>query len=306
MKRTRPWFAASSVVALGALGCGNEPPAHPVDTGSPLGECGDPEAIHSVVITQLAFTQLRADGTIDGFDLDETDSAPGDPAGCGHGDRDGPEGQTGIDSAFATLVPVLEGLGAGAVEGLIQQAIDSGELLLLIEMTHLDDWESDVCADVALHRAQGTPIIGTDGTILIDQTFGLSPEVPSTFATGGAVEDGAFEIRNIEITLPVQILDVFLTFTMPTGAIHLDLASDGTVSGFLAGGVPVAQITTQIGGIPDIGDLSSVIPPLIEAAADLYPDPTGACTALSLGFDIAGKPAFIYREPSGTGGARSR
>ncbi|MEC8424444.1 MAG: hypothetical protein VX000_11755, partial [Myxococcota bacterium] len=271
-----------------------------------LGECGDPEAIHSVVITQLAFTQLRADGTIEGFDLDGTDSAPGDPAGCGHGDRSGPEGQTGIDSAFASLVPVLEGLGAGAVEGLIQQAIDSGELLLLIEMSHLDDWAFDTCADVALHRGQGTPIIGTDGTILVDQTFGLSPDVPSTYATGGMVEDGAFEIHNIEITLPVQILDVFLTFTMPAGAIHLDLASDGTVSGFLAGGVPVDQITSQIGGIPDIGDLSSVIPPLIEAAADLYPDPAGACTALSLGFDIAGKPAFIYRETSGTGEPEGR
>lgn len=289
--RALPTMALAALVA-----CGGDGPKAPADTGGDLGECGDPEAVHSVVITQLAFTQIEGDGSINGFDLDETASAEGDPVGCGHADRSSPDGRTGVDSAFATLVPVLEGLGAGAVEGLIQAAIDSGELLLLVEITHLDDWQDDTCADVAVHRGQGTPIIGTDGTILVDQTFGLSPEVPSTYAEGGWVEGGAFEVHEVEITLPVQILDVFLTFTMPRGAIHLDLAEDGSVSGYLAGGVPVEQITTQIGGISDIGELSSVIPPLIEAAADLYPDANGDCTALSLGFDIAGKPAFVYQE----------
>jgi hypothetical protein len=276
--------------------CGKDKAAAPLDTGADFGECGDPSAMHSVVITQLAFTRINEDGSINGFDLDDTESAGGDPVGCGHADRVGTDGSAGVDSAFATLAPVLEGLGAGAVEGLIQQAIDSGELLLLIEISHLDDWQSDSCADVAVHRGEGTPLIGTDGTIMVDQTFGLSTEVPSTSGSGGWVEGGAFEIRSVEITLPVQILDVFLTFTMPEGALHLDLAEDGTVTGYLAGGVPVEQITTQIGGISDIGELSSVIPPLIEAAADLYPDETGACTALSLGFDVAGKPAFVFRE----------
>ena len=281
---------------LGLVACAGTPERRPVDTGTHHGECGDPESIHSVVVTQLSFTQIQPDGSIHGFDLDDTASAAGDPIGCGHADRDGTDGRTGVDSAFATLVPVLEGLGAGAVEGLIQAAIDSGELLLLIEISHLDDWEQDACADVAVHRGQGTPIIGTDGTILVDQTFALSDDVPSTSAEGGWVRDGAFEIRSVEITLPVQILDVFLTFTMPEGAIHMDLAEDGTVTGYIAGGVPVEQITGQIGAITDIGDLSTVIPPLIEAAADLYPDENGDCTALSLGFDIAGKPAFVYRE----------
>lgn len=287
---------------LGALGlalvagCGADKPGAPLDTGAGFGECGDPSAVHSVVVTELAFTRLAEDGTINGFDLDATQSTAGDPVGCGHADRTSADGTAGIDSAFATLVPVLEGLGAGAVEGLIQQAIDSGELLILIEIGHLDDWQDDTCADVAVHRGQGTPIIGTDGTILVDQTFGLSPEVQSTFGEGGSVDAGAFEIQGVEITLPVQILDVFLTFTMPEGAIRLALAEDGTVRGHIAGGVPVEQITTQIGGITDIGDLSSVIPPLIESAADLYPDETGACTALSLGFDVAGKPAFVFRE----------
>lgn len=276
--------------------CGGDKPGPPPDTGANLGECGDPSAMHSVVITELAFTRINDDGSINGFDLDDTQSVGGDAAGCGHADRVGTDGSPGVDSAFATLAPVLEGLGAGAVEGLIQQAIDSGELLLLIEITHLDDWQSDTCADVAVHRGEGTPIIGTDGTIMVDQTFGLSEDVPSTRASGGWVEDGGFEIRSVEITLPVQILDVFLTFTMPEGAMHLDLAEDGTVRGYLAGGVPVEQITTQIGGISDIGELSSVIPPLIEAAADLYPDETGDCTALSLGFDVSGKPAFVFRE----------
>lgn len=289
-----PIHPAAALLALAA--CGGDKPGAPPDTGGDLGECGDPAAIHSVVITQLAFTRIQEDGSIGGFDLDDTASGEGDPVGCGHADRSSPDGAAGIDSAFATIVPALEGLGAGAVEGLIQQAIDSGELLILIEMTHLEDWEQDACVGVAVHRGQGTPIIGTDGTILVDQTFGLSADVPSTTASGGWVEGGQFEVHNVQITLPVQILDEFLTFTMPQGAIRLRIAEDGTVSGNLAGGVPVEEITTQIGGITDIGELRNVIPPLIEAAADLYPDANGDCTALSMGFDVAGKPAFVFRE----------
>lgn len=264
------------------------------DDADQFGECGDPDAAHTILMTTLSFTVPDETGAINGFDLDGIESAEGDPQGCGHADKSAPDGTTGIDSAFSALVPVLESIGASAVEGLIQAAIDSGELLIMVEVDHLDSWTTDECVTASLHRGVGIPVIGTDGTILVDQTFGLDDSVPSTSSDDAWVEDGAVEVRDITITLPVQILDVFLEFEVEGGSIHAELADDGTVSGHFAGGVPVEQITTQIGAIGDIGDLAEVVPNLIAAAADLYPDADGNCTAMSMGFDFTGKPAFVF------------
>ncbi len=292
-----PLLPLALVPALGLVGCDDTQfgvgHGGAGDGGDAFGECGDPAGVHTILMTTLSFTRTDTTGAIHGFDLDEVVSDAGDPEGCGHADRTSPDGTSGIDSAFSALVPVLESIGASAVEGLIQAAIDSGELLILVEVDHLDDWSTDECLGVTMHRGRGTPIIGTDGAILVDQTFGLDTDVPSTAARDAWLDAGTVEVRDIRITLPVQLLDVFVTFEVEGGAMRFDLAEDGTVAGYFAGGVPVEQINSQISAIGDIGDLADIVPTLISSAADLFPDASGACTALSVGFDFTGKPAFL-------------
>lgn len=289
-----PCPGLAGVFAGGLAACGDG--AAPGDTGLGAESCGAVTSQHTVVISQLSFTRRGSDGTAHGFDLDGVQSADGDSAGCGHADLTSPTGEAGIDSAFSGLVPVLEGLGASAVEGLVQDAVDSGELLLILELQRLDDWSDDACVDLEVSRGAGTPLLGTDGVILVDQSFSLDPGVPASLATGGTLRDGTVEIRGVGITLPVQILDVFLTFDVPDSAFRFTLEEDGTVRGYFAGGVPVSEIVDQIGAITDIGDLAEVIPTLVQSAADLYPDETGVCTHLSLGFDFVGTPTFIIRD----------
>lgn len=289
MLRT-PWL---SLLLLLAAGCSKSEDTGQDGVGSnSLGECGDPEAIQAYVVSGMSFTR-EIDGTLAGFDLDGIDSAAGDAAGCGHADNVSPDGTSGVDNAFAALVPVLESIGAGAVEGLIEDAINSGELLLLMELHALDAQDADECVDLTLYRGTGTPLIGTDGEMQIDQTFAVDTSRPSSSASDGAVAGGTFEIRDVEIALPVQILDEFLEFDLAGGAIRFTWNEDGTVSGELAGGVSVASLSTQIGNISDIGGLQDVVPPLIEGAADLWPDESGACTHLSIGFDFTARPAFV-------------
>ncbi len=266
------------------------------DSASDLATCGDPTDTEVLVITSLAFTREESGSTIEGFDLDGLDSASGDPQGCGHGDYVSPDGVPGIDNAFASLVPVLESIGAGAVEGLIIDAINSGELLILAELQRVESTESDTCVDLELHRGTGTPLMGTDGNIQMDQTFALDPSRPSTFSEGGAISDGTFLIEGIMIALPVQILDEFIELDVEGASMTLTWLQDGSVAGRLAGGVSVESLAGQIAAIGDIGGLQDVVPPLLESAADLWPDESGACTHLSVGMEVTARPAFILRE----------
>jgi hypothetical protein len=265
------------------------------DSDDAFATCGDPADTEVLVITSLAFTREASSSSIAGFDLDGVDSASGDPQGCGHGDYMSPDGVPGIDNAFAALVPVLESIGAGAVEGLIIDAINSGELLILAEIQRVESIEADACVDLELHRGMGTPLMGTDGNIQMNQTFALDPARPSTSAEGGSISDGTFFIEDIVIALPVQILDEFIEFDVVGASMEVTWLQDGSVAGRLAGGVSVESLAGQIAAIGDIGGLQDVVPSLLEGAADLWPDESGACTHLSVGMELTARPAFILR-----------
>ncbi len=278
-------------ISVGCGGVGDEP-AKAV-AADDRAQCGDPEDTEVLVITSLAFTREIAEGVIEGFDIDGLDSAEGDPAGCGHRDYASPDGTTGIDNAFAALVPVLESIGAAAVEGLITDAINSGELLILAEIQRVDDVENDSCVDLELHRGEGLPLMGTDGNIQMDQTFLVDPSRPSTFAEGGQIAHRTFEIQDITISLPVQILDEFIELDLEGASLQLRWLDNGEAVGRLAGGVSVSSLAGQIGAISDIGSLQDAVPALLEGAADLWPDENGSCTHLSVGMDVTARPAFL-------------
>lgn len=292
-------FETVACIGVSALMAGCAGPADPkVDSGasSELATCGDPTETEAFVITSMAFTRENSPDSIEGFDLDSVASALHDPQGCGHADYTDTAGTPGIDNAFASLVPVLESIGAGAVEGLITDAINSGELLVLLELQRVESIEADTCVDLEVYRGDGVPLMGTDGAIQMDQTFALDASRPSTSASGGSIEGGVFEIRGVVIELPVQILDEFLEFELEGGAVQLAWQEDGTAVGRLAGGVSVASLAGQIAAISDIGGLQDVVPPLLEEAADLWPDENGACTHLSIGFEITARPAFVLTD----------
>lgn len=249
------------------------------------------------VVAAMDFTVADENGFVKGFDLDGTVSEAGDPAGCGHGDDTAPDGTPGIDASFAGLAPTLEALGAGAVSGLIQGAIEGGELLILVELSHLDGpltpGMADDCIGFTIHRGTGAPLMGSDGRVMVDQSFGLDPELPSTATVAGRLDGGVLVADGLDITLPVQILDEHLTFDMRGVSFRGEVGADGDLVGHFAGGVPQADIAGQIGAIDDIGELQDLIPPIIAATADLFPDAEGACTELSMGFDYTGRPAFL-------------
>ena len=91
--------------------------------GNPTGGTCDADGPTATYVMRSLYFARSEEGVGWGFDLDGHASAAGDPEGCGKADLTDPEGQGGIDNAFAGLLPTLEQTEAVAVEGLLQDAI---------------------------------------------------------------------------------------------------------------------------------------------------------------------------------------
>jgi hypothetical protein len=261
----------------------------------------------SVVAHQVTFARRFDDGTTWGFDLDGVNSGAGDDEGCGHEDLVTPAGDEGVDSALSAIVPALEATEAGAVEGLIEDSINNGELLLLVEVEGVEDITQDDCVDVTIWRGGGTPLVGTDGRLLDGQTFAPLEGVEPTLIQCVPLVDGAVDAGPFDFELALQILDVELTLTLVGGYVHLDLGADGqgvasgdtgagTVAGwgYLAGGVPTSEILTIVSE-DDLGDIRDLVTDLVNYAADLKPDETGVCQELSVVLEFEATEAFIFK-----------
>ncbi|MCA9638968.1 MAG: hypothetical protein KC420_23230, partial [Myxococcales bacterium] len=135
------------VVALAAAGCGDG--ASSADAGTdaprPLAACDSPGTTRSMVLSTFGFVRPDAmrGNRVDGFDLDDRVSTAGDAEGCRHADFTSPDGITGIDNQLARLLPVVDMMTGGAVDGLVQAAVNNGQLLIAITLDGVDDTRND-------------------------------------------------------------------------------------------------------------------------------------------------------------------
>jgi hypothetical protein len=267
-------------------GCSEEEPRREPAPEPATCEAGG--ALDRAVVIQSMWFGRAESGVSDGFDLDGTTTAS-----CGIADFVAPDGATGIDNAFAYLLPALELTEAAAVESLVQAAIDSGELLITLELEGLDDPLDDPCVDLVLGRASGTPMIGTDGRILPGQTLDRNPDIPSVRIEDVAVVDGVFEAP-FEITLPVTIFEIDLEFTLVDGRIRGQVFPDGSVVGAFGGGVDIDYLLSIALEENVDDDLHDILSTLLGAWADLAPDATGECTQVSITFGYRSTDVFFF------------
>lgn len=246
------------------------------------------------VITSMDFARRNDDGTALGFNLDNHETDFGDNDGCGLQDISTPDGVSGIDNAFSGLLPALESTQAVAINGLIEDSLRNGELILLLELSYINDLEHDTCIDFGLWRGEGTPMIGTDGTVLDGQSFSRSEMEPGLVETI-PLSDGSFVAGPFNYTLPVQVLDVFVSFTMQDAYLSGSIRSDGSMHGYFGGSVALDDFKT-ITELGDIGDVGTLLDTLLGQAADMDIDGDGECDAISLVFTFDSVPSFFFEE----------
>ncbi|MAA79725.1 MAG: hypothetical protein CL916_10735 [Deltaproteobacteria bacterium] len=255
--------------------------------------CGTPNE-QVAVITSMDFARRDDDGAALGFNLDNHETDFGDNEGCGLQDISAPDGSSGIDNAFSGLLPALEATQAVAINGLIEDSLRNGELILLLELSYINDLENDTCMNFGLWRGEGTPMIGTDGSVLDGQSFSRSTLDPGLVETI-PLSNSSFIAGPFDYTLPVQVLDVFVSFTMQEAYLSGNIRSDGSIYGYFGGSVALDDFKaiTELG---DIGNVGELLDTLLAQASDMDIDGDGECDAISLVFTFDSVQSFFIEE----------
>lgn len=258
----------------------------------PIG--GDRPATSSYVARTFVFEPERADGSVEGFNLDNTVSRTADGTGCGQSDFVSPSGALGIDNQLALLLPLVAAAGGSALPALVQSAINEGDLLILLQFDGLDDPRNDDDVSVTIGRAMGTTIIGADSLLLPWQTFDVDTEEPSTTITGARIVDGVMLAGPTTLELPIFVFDFRFDVTLRDALIRAEFDEFGPVRATIGGAVTLENILV-IANNPGIQDR---IPALIEdigrRMADMSVAEPGACDALSAAVSLELSPIYLY------------
>ena len=175
-------------------------------SSSDLSEPTEPEELLAVT-SIISFTREVESGVAVGFNIDGVDSDDGDELSCGHADFMSPDGESGIDNQLALITPLFDTVGIGAVEGFVQAAVEQGGLLIMWELSGVDDRLNDDDITVRLRFGTGQPLLGTDGLLLSGQTFHINPESPDREVKAKIV-DGKVLTETFEAVLPIVVFEV--------------------------------------------------------------------------------------------------
>ncbi len=283
---------ARALVLLPVLAAGCEP--EPVDEGT----CSVEDAPQLLVVRTLRFALADDAGVSEGFDLDGLNTAEKGDDGCGIGDYVDPDGVPGIDNAFSRLVPAMNSTEAKieVIEGLVQSAIDSGELLITLELGGVDSWDDDACVAGAVGQAVGTPMLGTDGLILDGQTFDRDEEVGTVALSSATIRDGVLEGTGLSVDLPVQILNAKLDFPLRDGRLRLEPGTDDVYAGLLAGKVSAAYVFSVALTENVDASVAELLGVVLTANSDFDDEDGTYCGAISVTLAFEAVGAWYYEE----------
>ncbi len=301
------------VVAAGCVQLGpNEALVTPTDAGSDLGAPpsdtaaapppyfdGDLYVLENSrvnVVRKMRFTSLLEPGRAQGFDLDGKNSPAGEEASCGHGDLLGPNGETGVDNQLAKIWSDLAPLVGTQVDALLQGAINEGRVLIMLELVGVDDLRNDPSVTLNVYRGLADPDLGTFGLISPDQTFALDYAKPVSTVENVAIVDGVLEAGPVTLQIPIAILDLDIVAELYFGRAHLELAEDGTFSGYLGGALNLDEVITALLETGASAE-TELVKPLFEANADME-RVDGVCTFFSMGITVEGTRAYTIRDRS--------
>jgi hypothetical protein len=249
---------------------------------------------HANIVRRMGFIGLTGPGVARGFDLDGRVSPAGERESCGHGDLTDPEGRTGIDNQLASIWATLEPLVGPQVAALLQGAINEGRVLVMMELSGVDDLRDDPDVTFRLFRGVLRPEVGTQGYITPDQTFAFDYENPVSTVSNVAIVDGELVAGPVVLQVPIAILDLDIIADIELGRIRVRIAEDGTFSGYIGGALSLPKI---IGALLETGASAEtrLVQPIFERNADMEPV-DGKCTYISVGLEFDGTTAFVVRD----------
>ena len=249
------------------------------------------------ILTDLGFTRQTEPGKRVGFDLDDRRSDASDDRACFKVDAEDYEGRVGIDNELSGLIPVVDGVFQGAVDGLIQSSIRDGQLVLTGELRGVDDLVNDPAVEFVFQVGKKAhPSLGTDGVIEGFQTFDPDLSSPANSTTKGRIENGVFYAGPLSLALPIAIFDVSFVLHIQDARFRANVAEDGSMEGLLGGGIIIQELLDGVKQGAGVEQNLPMIKLAMNASADLAPDEDGVCRQLSSALSFKSKPAFLRWE----------
>jgi hypothetical protein len=279
---------------LAAAGChGSEAPIEDGQRSCASGSEKD------IVLTRLQFARQSKPGVSEGFQLIDHVATAGDSATCGHASLRDPAGRPGINNQLSVLMQTVDTATNGAVDPLIQDAINSGMLLYGVRLLDLPAAASPTmaaansdCVRLEFSLLGGKPSVGTDQRLDPNQTFTRQPGLMLSQATG-VLHDGVIEAGPFELLMPIRILDAQFVQAVHAAHVRITLHGDGSASGVIGGGIDKKELLDHLKDLA-IGKVRDVLPVLLDTIADLDPDSmTSDCHQFSGAFVFDAKSAFI-------------
>ncbi|MCB9595940.1 MAG: hypothetical protein H6719_24685 [Sandaracinaceae bacterium] len=245
-----------------------------------------------------------------GFNVDGLDSGNGSTdieANCEEFNQDfisvTDSSHVGVDNALQGLVGTIEGLldaadcpgmmTAGCLDATLQRQILEGSLILMVEVSGVNDFMYDSNVMVQMHLGEvpggGMPTEGSGGGLAGGQTF------TSTMTLGAPVQGDIFagRLRVATPSLPLSIMagDFNLTLMITQAQVRFNITETAMTNGSIGGVVTVDAIVEAASAImPGIEDTVRTV---VESVADVTPssaDPA-VCDAVSLGLTFSGVDA---------------
>lgn len=254
--------------------------------------------------------------TAAGFNLDRLDSGPGSTTVSANCEEFNPDfrstldpSHVGVDNALSGLVGIASALlddqgecpdtSDGCLSAIIQERIDQGAMLFLVEVSRVQSLANDPAVSVAIHQAtlaDGTPPeLGGDSRLAADQIFlrdrrlGLSEEA--------SIVHGRLQATFRSLELPIGMGLPLPAPTLDDVEMRFDIDERSLARGQLGARITVDAADAHAPSGPG-GDLlvsGFFGTSLFETLADLRPsaiDPI-VCTSISVGYLLEGVRAAL-------------
>jgi hypothetical protein len=258
----------------------------------PIGPCGPIGRPRMLAVHTLLFAKEDTPGQARGFDIDTTTTRAGDRTGCGKPDFTSPDGTPGIDNQFARLLPALDAATGEPTDGSLERAIREAELILLIEMESLDDAANDDCVSLNIYRGTSDVAFGTDGRLLAGQSYDIDTGRPWFRIEDATVRDGVLRAGPFRLELPLTFFSTNLTVVLERTWIEATLLPDGSAVGVLGGAANVLDLLQTAADVDP--SFVGIATGLLGSSADLDPDASGKCQAISIAWEFEAGTAHLY------------
>lgn len=230
--------------------------------------------------------------SVEGFNLDGRVSAASDIEGCRQSDFTDASGVQGIDNQLARLLPVVDMMTGGAIDGLVQAAVNNGQLLISVTLEGLDDTRDDQCVSLVFQSVQGMPFVGSDMRIDPGQTFDLARgEMPTR--TSARIRNGVLEAGPFDLPLPFAALDARFILDLRGARIRAVARPDGSLSGIIGGSIPSVPLGETLIRYGIGAGLQQTLVGTLRLFSDIAPDANGMCTQISAGLRFDTRAAFV-------------